>query len=70
MYNVTFTKQATESKIENAVFDAARANELRAPVTLENGVTVEFVEMIEGHIALVKRDGNLIGTAMVDEFDC
>ena len=68
MQNVTHTANTSESAIINAVFGAARANEKRETKT-SNGVTVEFVEMLEGHLALVKIGNAIIGTALVDEFD-
>lgn len=69
MKNVTFTKSATESKIMDVVFDAVRANETRHTKVV-SGLTVEFVELPDGHLALVKQGDTLIGTAHVDEFDC
>jgi hypothetical protein len=68
MKNVTHTANTSESAIINAVFGAARANEKRETKAV-NGVTVEFVEMLEGHLALVKVGNSIIGTALVDEFD-
>ena len=69
MQNVIATLYATESQIMNAVFDAARANEKRETKTVR-GLTVEFIEMSDGHLALVKDNGLTIGSAGVDEFDC
>ena len=69
MQNVITTLYATESQIENAVFDAARANGKRETKTVR-GLTVDFVEITGGHVALVKDNGLTIGSAMVDEFDC
>lgn len=68
MQNVTHAAKTSESAIINAVFGAVRANEKREPKTV-GGVTVEFVEMLEGHLALVKVGNTIIGTALVDEFD-
>lgn len=69
MQNVIATLYATESQIEKAVFDAARSNEKRETKTV-GGLTVEFLDMGEDHLALVKDNGLTIGSALVDEFDC
>ena len=69
MQNVTNSIAVTGSEIMNAVFDAARANEDRRPVAVGQ-FSVEFFEMVGGHLALVKRNGKVLGSAMVDEFDC
>jgi len=74
MHNVHFhTARATEGKIMEIIFNAARANETRCPrVQGEFSVAFNNQYTPDGeYLALVTNQaGQVCGSAVVDKFDC
>ena len=74
MYNVNFhPDRTTEKKLTDLIFKACRANENRADVIVD-GFKVSFNQQYTKageFLAMVFDSSNqMIGAALVDEFDC
>lgn len=66
MHSLTHTKDITETKAMDAIFNACRANPSR-----EAKGNVTFRPTISGHEAALRNaEGVVIALANVDEFDC
>jgi hypothetical protein len=68
MQNLTHTKEITEGKAMEAIFNACRANPGR-----KNNDKVTFIQYAEGspvaHATLRNEQGFVIASAMVDQYD-
>lgn len=71
MHSVKSTRNAASTdEVIETIFNACRANELRNEFK-QGAYAVSFKhEIADIYRATVKRDGVVIGSALVDKFDC